>query len=97
LIREGGTWVVSATHPSSAKDLTVYSADQLEDEIRESLERDSGSTLDKAVCPPAQPVRVGHAFNCMLEFGSGSKAVIRLEVRDSSGNLRVLRMRRHPE
>lgn len=89
LVREGGKWLVDNTHPANARELTVFSAAQLELELQEYLERRNGQQARKAICPLNQPVKVGYSFGCVVEFGSGSRAVVRIEVRNLRGGYRV--------
>jgi hypothetical protein len=94
LVREGGKWLISWTHPDNARELTVFSAAQLEVELKDYFESGGNiMTVKKAICPPTEPVRVGHVFDCLLEFGAGSKALVSIKVRDLRGDYRISRPR----
>lgn len=97
LVKEDGKWLVNNTHPENARELTVYSAAQLELELKEYLESRNVKQIQQAICPLDQPVRVGYSFNCVVEFGSGSRAVVTIEVRSPGGNYRVSPPKRLPE
>jgi hypothetical protein len=89
LVKEGGKWLVDNTRPANAKELTVFSSAQLELELKEHLERRDGLQARTVICPLNQPVKVGYSFRCVVEFGSGSRAVVRIEVRNLRGGYRV--------
>lgn len=89
LVKEDGHWLVDNTHPVNARELTRFSAAQLELELEESQTDESGKPIRKAVCPLNQPVRPGSSFDCVIEYRSGSKAAVTIEVRNWEGDYRV--------
>jgi hypothetical protein len=89
LVKEGGRWLVANTHPVNARELTRFSAVQLELELKGSLNDKDGRPIQKATCPLNQLVKPGHSFDCVIEYRSRSRAVVTIEVRSWSGDYHV--------
>lgn len=89
MVKEGGRWLVDNTHPANARELTRFSAAQLELELKERLDDRNSEPIHKVKCPLNQPVKPGYTFDCVVEDSSGSRAVVTIEVRSFSGDYRV--------
>ena len=98
LVREDGEWLVSGTYPANAREITFFSAAQLEVELKDYFEGGGNIvTVNTAICPPNEPVKVGNVFECVVEFGGGSKALTSIEVRDLRGDYKIFGFRSLPD